>query len=113
MKFYEALRLMQEEGKKCYYLDEKPIYYWGLSGLMEATLFYNKPDIKNHMLGEGWKVYEEPKKTKKVILWCPIVLDNNGTIWTFKGYSSKKEDFNIDGCKIVGWHSIEVEVEDV
>lgn len=112
MKFYEALKLMQEDGKRFKY--EGYIYYWTKEvGL--ATEFFKYTEIHAAMMGEGWELVEEPKKTKKVTLWSPVRREPSGNIYVYRYYQIDKDSKNsfMTSDAIIGWHSIEVEVEDV
>ncbi len=57
-----------------------------------------------------WQEWTPPKETKKVKLYSPIGLKDNGKIYTIGQYANDKSVFNSGADKIVGWHEIEVEV---
>jgi hypothetical protein len=59
-----------------------------------------------------WKEYTPPKQTKKVKLYSPIGLKDNGKIYTIGQYANEKSVFNSGSDKIIGWHEIEVEVDE-
>lgn len=58
-----------------------------------------------------YKEYVPPKQTKKVKMYCAIYKKISGFI-SSACYTSDKSLFGANGDTIVGWHEIEVEVEE-
>lgn len=49
---------------------------------------------------------------KKVKLYSPIAKSNAGYTYLFGRYTDTKDVFRAGGEKIIGWHEIEVEVDE-
>lgn len=59
-----------------------------------------------------WEPYIEPKLKKKVKLYSPVGKSQQGYIYLFGKYADKKQWFGEGGETIIGWHEIEVEVDE-
>lgn len=70
--------------------------------------------ILREMLHTKFKEWHPPKKTKKVILYRPVYLGYEKTYCSIAGVGWHSDKYNWVGCKdkIVGWMTMEVEVDD-
>jgi hypothetical protein len=59
-----------------------------------------------------WEEWTPSNQTKKVELYSPIGLKDNGKIYTIGQYANDKSFFNQGSDKIIGWHKIEIEVDE-
>lgn len=59
-----------------------------------------------------WEPYIEPKAKQKIKLYSPVGKSQQGYIYLFGKYADKKEWFGEGGETIIGWHEIEVEVDE-
>lgn len=66
-------------------------------------------EIRGHLV-IAIRNYEKPKK--KLKLYSPIAKSHAGYTYLFGRYTDKKEHFSAGGEKIIGWHEIEVEVDE-
>ena len=102
-KFFQ-LGWEKNEWFEPYYLDRYKIWH-GLDNDHESISFCFK-------YYNSWQEWTPPKETKKVKLYSPIGLKDNGKIYTIGQYANDKSVFNSGSDKIVGWHEIEVEVDE-
>lgn len=87
----------------------EPIYrahdrWYGLMYDVRPNSFYDFEDC--------WKEWTPPKQTKKVKLYSALVKRDDGCYYILGNHYSDKSIFDRIKDEIVGWHEVEVEVDE-
>lgn len=109
--------LKRGDGRRFFNLEKRIIfepvfldYYGDWHGLSSREISYSFCEVASNK----WEVDERatyPKKIK-IKLYSPIGKSQQGYIYLFGKYADKKEWFGEGGETIIGWHEIEVEVDE-
>lgn len=71
MRFWEAIREIQENGKKCFAVGRSEYYFWG--DVLDVPCLKNSlgEEVRPNswLMRAEWRFCEEPKQKKKVTLY--------------------------------------------
>lgn len=81
-----------------------------------AGFWHGFNNIGQHDIWNGstdsWIEWQEPKKTKKITLYKPILPGYEDTYWSKDEWHTDKNNWSLENYKIVGWMQMDCEVQE-